>query len=411
MAFKNKYFFITGIFLIVGFLSCDNSPSDPEPEESDFPQSVDITAPSASITYWDDKSIACSHNQPKYTEKAMWLVNNEEVACIAGELDTNLAAGEYKITVRIADEVDGKEKVVQQSVTITVKEGFSVSLDRPKANDEFFVGEEVSCAATVTPEKYTDALQVSVGGVDCTDGSVKIAESGELTARAWVTVDNRTESDVITLIAKPVVAGKIYPLTDRGVAFASGFELTLKAGGETHNAQTDADGEFSIKSDRFAELSGHEVTLTVAESSDFYGAKAILTAEELKALIEEDRLGFVLAPKQWQVRCGPMAGKSTSIKLPEAFKRYNPNGTYASYSSFYMLFKVVGKLMYRMLLPKDRPLQVAFNRKESEVAITAADSTSFWQETGQVEEKICRGDLFTPATIDEVPTIRDGVWV
>jgi hypothetical protein len=409
MAFKNELLFIIGIFLIIGFLSCDNSTSDsdPEPKEPDIPESIEITAPSASTTYWDDEPIACAHNQPEYADKAEWLVNDEPTSCVDGELDTELAEGEHTITLRFSAEGQS----VKEEVKITVKEGFSVSLDKLK--DELFVGEEVKCSATVTPEMYRDALEITVGGESCANGPVVVAESGELTARAWVTVDGRTEAAEQVLMAKPVVAGKVYPLTDRGVSSsASGFTVTLTAGGKVIDVETASDGSFTIKSDRISELADEQMTLEVSETGNFYGARAEgITAEEILALVESDELGFILAPKSWQIRCGPFSGQSTTIKLPEAFSRYERDDGLEHFASFYMLVSRRGEYFYRRWLPENRPLPTAFDREESEVAITAADSTAFWDETTKVEERICRGDLLVPATEAEVPNQYNGVQI
>lgn len=410
MALKIRFLFIIGVLLIIGFFSCDKSPSgsEPDPEEPELPQSIDITAPSASTTYWDDEPIACAVDDPDYADEAVWLVNGKAVACTDGELSSQLPAGEHTVTLRLADGDDQIEK----NVTITVKESFTVSLDQPK-DTEFFVGDQVQCSATVTPDTYRDALQITVGGIDCTGGTAEVTDSGELTARAWLTVDNRTEADERAVMAKPVVAGQVYPLTDQGVVGAAGFSVQLQAGGEVHDVETDASGRFSIRSDRFAELSDELVTLEVAASSDFYGARAEgLSADELQALVESESLGFILAPKTWQIRCGPFSGESTTIKLPEAFTRYERDDGLEHYASFYMLVpKRNGVHLYRRWDPADRPLLAAFDRERSEVAITAADSTAFWQETTKVEEKICRGDLLKPATKAEVPDPYDGVEI
>lgn len=406
MALKKCFSSIIGMFIIAGFLSCDKSPSDSDPEDQKLPGSVEISSPSSSTTYWDDESVACAIDKHTYADDAEWFINDEPVACVDGELENQLTAGEHEVTVRITD--DGK--TIEDDATFTVKEGFSVSLDKPKAGAEFPVGEEVPCEGTIEPGKYKEHLQVTVNGKNCTNGAVEIETAGQLTVRSFATIDGRTEAEEVTVVAKPVIAGKVYPLTDRGVASgAAGFRVTLRADGEVVEADTDADGSFTIKSDRISELGSEEVTLEVAESGDFYGSKAVLPADELLALVEADELGFILAPRRWNIRDGELAGNSAKLRLKDAFTRVieDDPGT-----SFYRLVKVFGEYKYFSVFSKKIPLLVAFNDAKNDVDITVSDSTDFWKQTDAVTEPyVGRGDLFTSTTIDQVPTVFDGIHV
>ena len=422
---RNQRIFLYIVAIMIFLTACKENKVGPDPKEPELPAKLTILEPSAVSTYWSDQEVACLHDAPKYNAQTEWKANGEAVACNDGQLSTELPAGTHSITATISEESES----VTATVDITIKAAFSVTLDNPQSGEEFFVGDEVTCAATITPEEYQDhPITITVGGNDCTSSPARLAEAGEVDVRASAEIDGRTEADEATVRALPVVAGKVYPLTDEGVSGqAGGFSITLTADGETLTTTSAANGDFRFSAASPDVYSADEIALEVKATGEFYGSRAefrtytpwtpdddglpIIAGSELLTLVGADELGFILAPKHWQIRCGPFAGESTGVKLPEAFKRYDPDGLFSSFSSFYMLYKVVGKLMYRGLLPEDRPLPVAFNRAESEVAITAADSTVFWAETENVEAKICRGDLFAPATIDEVPAIQDGVWV
>jgi hypothetical protein len=117
----------------------------------------------------------------------------------------------------------------------------------------------------------------------------------------------------------------------------------------------------------------------------------------------------VLAPKDWHIHDGELAGNSTNLKLKAAFTRYDPDDLN---SSFYKLRKDFGKYKYSSIFSEKIPIPTAFNRAESAVAITASDSTAFWQQTDEVTEPyVGRGNLFAPATIAQVPSIEDGIRV
>jgi hypothetical protein len=129
----------------------------------------------------------------------------------------------------------------------------------------------------------------------------------------------------------------------------------------------------------------------------------------LRKITEADELGFVLAPRRWQIRDGELAGVSTNLKLRKAFTRAisDDNG-----SSFFKLRNNSGEYKYSSIFSEKIPIPTAFNRAESAVAITASDSTDFWQQTDEVTEPyVGRGNLFAPATIAEVPSIEDGIRV
>ena len=423
---RNSRIFLYIFTMLIFLTTCKENKVGPDPKDPQLPAQLTIVEPNKSETYWTDEAVSCLHDAPDYNAQTEWQANGAAVSCTDGQLVTELPAGTHTITATISE---GGESVTA-TVDITVKAAFSVTLDNPQSGEEFFVGDEVNCAATITPKEYQDhPITITVGGNDCTSSPARLAEAGEVDVRASAEIDGRTEADEATVRALPVVAGKIYPLTDQGVSGqAGGFSITLTADGETLTTTSAANGDFRFPDAPLDIYERESITIEVAETGNFFGAKAVLSyygpidynsenleppfvppGQHLQEIIEDDELGFVLAPRVWQIRCGPFAGESTSVKLPEAFKRYDSG---RQYSSFYMLFDVRHSTrMYRKLLPEDRPLKTAFNRADSEVPITAADSTVFWAETENVEAKICRGDLFTPATIDEVPTRDDGVQI
>tara|TARA_R100001143_G_C3360981_1_gene135623 strand:- start:2443 stop:4050 length:1608 start_codon:yes stop_codon:yes gene_type:complete len=424
MVVKKRLLFILGILLACVLTTCDKAPSDPndiDPPPPKVPTSVSVVEPSAAETYWTDRSVPCLHDKPSYTDKTTWLVNGEAAECTDGKLDTELADGEHEITARITN---GGESVAA-SVTITIKDGFTVELIAPEDGTKLFAESEISCEATVTPEKYSEHLSVTVDGVgeDCTEGSVTLPEAGQTGITASVSIDGREEKSVVTLNVLPRVVVRVYPLTASGVeAFApTGVRISITSGksaGALPEATT-ADPPVSNQEPGgvhdFSRLlptdvyESERVILTASAGDDFYEAQAEVTGPELLKIVEADSLGFVLAPKIWLIQCGPLAGQPTAIKLPEAFTRFDPNDRG---SSFYKLRNISGDYKYLSTRSDQRPLPVAFNRDKSTVPITASDSTTFWQATDDVlEPRLCRGDLFTPATMADVPNTSHGIHV
>jgi len=419
---NSRIFLYLSVTLMIILTSCkDNSPGSDPGNNINLPDNLAITAPAASQIYWDDQAVSCEHNAASFSSNTQWLVDGEAANCTAGKLDTEFSSGVHTVTARISE--DGQS--VEASVSITVKQSFSVSLDNPEDGTRYFVGDEVSCSATVEPALYEDSLQILLGETACTSGSGELTQSGEMAVVAEVTVDGRTETDEVTVHALPTVSGTIHPLTDRGVVEASGFTVTLTADGERFNTTTDAEGRFHFADAPLDIYERQSITMEVAETGDFYGAKAVLpetrfdeedlisrpapAGYNLRKITEADELGFVLAPRRWQIRDGELAGVSTNLKLHKAFTRAisGDNG-----SSFFKLNNNSGEYKYNSIFSEEIPIPTAFNRAESAVAITASDSTDFWQQTDEVTEPyVGRGNLFAPATIAAVPTIGDGIRV
>ena len=419
---RNSRIFLYIFTMLIFLTTCKENKVGPDPKDPQLPAKLTILEPSAVSTYWSDQEVACLHDAPKYNAQTEWKANGEAVACNDGQLSTELPAGTHSITATISA---GGESVTT-TVDITVKEGFSVALDKPMADSKFFVGDKLTCSATVTPDIYQDDLVIRVNGEeDCTAGSLELTQLGDATVVATVSVAGRTEADEATVSVIPVVAGTIYPLTDQGVTSqAIGFTITLTADGERFTATTSTDGRFRFSDAPLDIYERESITIEVAATGDFYGAKAILPDSEwdidvgdhfvpagrfLREIIAADSLGFVLAPRSWQIHDGELAGNSTNLKLKAAFTRYDPDDLN---SSFYKLRKDFGKYKYSSIFSEKIPIPTAFNRAESAVAITASDSTDFWQQTDEVTEPyVGRGNLFAPAAIAEVPSIEDGIRV
>jgi len=420
---RNSRIFLYIFTMLIFLTTCKENKVGPDPKDPQLPAQLTIVEPNKSETYWTDEAVSCLHDAPDYNAQTEWQANGAAVSCTDGQLVTELPAGTHTITATISE---GGESVTA-TVDITVKAAFSVTLDNPQSGEEFFVGDEVNCAATITPKEYQDhPITITVGGNDCTSSPARLAVAGEVDVRASAEIDGRTEADEATVRALPVVAGKIYPLTDQGVSGqAGGFSITLTADGETLTTTSAANGDFRFSAASPDVYSADEIALEVKATGEFYGSRAelktytpwtpdddglpIIAGEQLYEITSADSLGFILAPKSWQIHDGELAGNSTNLKLKAAFTRYDPDDLN---SSFYKLRKDFGKYKYSSIFSEKIPIPTAFNRAESAVAITASDSTDFWQQTDEVTEPyVGRGNLFAPAAIAEVPSIEDGIRV
>jgi hypothetical protein len=106
-------------------------------------------------------------------------------------------------------------------------------------------------------------------------------------------------------------------------------------------------------------------------------------------------LRIALVPTVWRIDAGTYQGRDVPIDANRAMQRTRGPG-------FWRLVPLSGTAPRRLLgwAERDLPLHLAFDRRRSVDAITAADSVAFWTAAQQMERDLGMR-LFMPADIED----------
>jgi Bacterial Ig-like domain (group 2) len=232
---------------------------------------------------------------------------------------------------------------------------------------------------------------------------VTLDRSGVVTARApgttrieaWVG-QIRTQARIDVL---PVIRGRLLTIDGQVPA---GMQVRFVAGGFADSLAVGEDGRFEFRPPTtYADTGELWIRPVDPTAGDYHPMVARVTARETGR-----ELAAVLVPTRWAIRSGTFAGATRGLSADAALRRWRGTPSFARSAAH------AGRRTRRVVgWPPDAfPLPVAFVREQGTAAVSAADSTAFWDSVRRLETQLGM-TLFRPADSAALGDGRRGVEV
>ena len=239
----------------------------------------------------------------------------------------------------------------------------------------------------------SDTSVLHVRTADASHAAVTGALAGAASLIAWV--GDGSVRGSTPMAVRPVITGRFVTLDGTPVPPIS---MEVVSDDVRDSIRVD-NGAFTKR----VELPFEAETDVIAEpaSSVFHRIRLHIVGQR-----ELQRLRIALVPRSWRIDRGTYAGREIAIDAARAMHR-------TSYgAAFWRLVPISGKGPRKLLgwREADLPLRIAFNRARSREAISAEDSTRFWEIAAQMERDLGM-QVFVPDDMRGDSTRRNMVTV